>query len=642
MPAIAAPPFSNIPIQQVPAPLTVPSYAGVTVPQVSGLHAELVVSSANSAPMQGGPGGYMEGSGGNPPPMSHLPAGAVIHPYAQDPTTISIPHQVPTHPVNQVSVVVDPRLNPQGGMMAPNDSRRPPTDTRQRPPNDHWVHGTTNDLTTRSGGTGSGNNGNRPLPSSSNRSNTVPSSTETNDSVYHVMTSNPSRYGNQHRRPNPPPPSQPPLTSNMPGPSGMNNNNNHRLTINNVMQSSPGSLASISTGLNVHVESSDEDDSDVDSSPFHWSIGSNSSSNSPQHHIQYIDPPSDFVFSESGSPNSNTTRGSRDDISDRSPTSQQRAMGSALQTLADAAALLSSSPQSNSSDDGSDVVIVSSSRRNPQPPPAPASSSTRHQSSVIAQPSSQHSRNPPTQHDPPPPTVGYSSTAPVHPTIYQQNPTNGVLTIAPPPPPQQTHQPNIYHHASQLAAATGYHPAAAAAHAHLEELPVFLPVIHSSVDQLEAEAVVNPIVPPTDGTAAAVLYAPHDNNVVVTSRPLPMVDVPPLIRIAAQNQRPVVMPGEQWPAQQIPPGPPPPPVPPPANFIRPQPLVAAATAPVPPNGGGFWEDVMVRARPIMVDLMLSTHLSTLLCTYACHVLYLISIITLSFSPIIAILGHEVT
>ena len=44
MPAIAAPPFSINPFQPVPA-VTVPSYAGVTVPQVTGLNGEVIMSS---------------------------------------------------------------------------------------------------------------------------------------------------------------------------------------------------------------------------------------------------------------------------------------------------------------------------------------------------------------------------------------------------------------------------------------------------------------------------------------------------------------------------------------------------------------------------------------------------------------------
>ena len=125
MPAIAAPPFSINPFQPVPA-VTVPSYAGVTVPQVTGLNGEVIMSSTTYPPSH---------------PLSDVPSSAAQMPAAVIP---HFPHQEdgsvslavnaipagaanvaaianavaaaaagrPAHPVNQVSVVVDPRMNP--------------------------------------------------------------------------------------------------------------------------------------------------------------------------------------------------------------------------------------------------------------------------------------------------------------------------------------------------------------------------------------------------------------------------------------------------------------------------------------------------------------------------------------------------
>ena len=541
MPAIAAPPFSINPIQPVPAPLTIPSYAGVSVPQVSGLHAELVASSANNSTIQG-PGRFIDST-----PMTHLSAGTVIHPYAhttQDPTL-----SMPPGPAHPVSVVVDARLNPQN-VVHSSESRR---ESRQRQSDHaHWVQQQQRQQQQQQQQQHRSVNNNRMTDARSSSINRLQSSSNvgservTNpESLYHVD----ARYTTQRR-------SDMPMAtySNIPGPSGLQQVDNHSTT------QSPSNMFLSNSGINL--ESSD-DDYDADSeSPFQWSINNPNLFNSPVH-APFIDGTNDFMSSASSSP---SIGGSADE---RSPTSQQRAMGSALQTLADAAALLSSSPQSisNSSDDTEQTNSSTMSPLEDRRTLPNSSSSSLPMTTTSSQRADLHRQQ---QNQP----VTYSSLPPATSVrhSYQQN-HNRVLTIT------QQPQPNVYNniHPSQLAPA-GYHTTA-----HFEELPLFVPVIHPSVDSLEAET-VNPIAG-AEGTA--VIYTPHENGgVVVTSPPIQMAEVPPLIRIAtAPNQRNIIP--EQWPiveqrtAQQIPP--------PPAGFIRPQPVVTTA-----PPGGGFWEEVMVR------------------------------------------------
>lgn len=119
MPAIAAPPFSINPFQQVPASLSIPSYAGVAVPQVTGLNGEVIMSSTTN-PSHQLPDGMNNGA--------RLPATAMIpnmtHPLQAIHEDRGFPMAVnavpppsssanvrPSHPVNQVSVLVDPRIN---------------------------------------------------------------------------------------------------------------------------------------------------------------------------------------------------------------------------------------------------------------------------------------------------------------------------------------------------------------------------------------------------------------------------------------------------------------------------------------------------------------------------------------------------
>ena len=515
MPAIATPPFSINPIQQVPAPLTVPSYAGVAVPHVSGLHAELVVSSADNAATMQGPRGFIADPTAPNVPLSHLTAGAVIHPYAhttQDHTLSMAPG--PAHPVNQVSVVVDPRLNPHVSVSGRQRQQ-------QQPQGDHWLRST---------------NGRMMDTRARHSANNEPTSRQSRESLFHVMTSNARFSEGNHRRQDP----AAMLSSHLsvPGPSGVQQQVSGRPA--HPPSQSPNSLSPGVSGLST-LETSD-DDSDL-GSPFHWSL---TSSTSPQH-IQYIDPPNDYILSESPS-----TRASSDESSESSPTSQQRAMGSALQTLADAAALLSSSPQSDSNS-SEDVHLVANHISNTTGVAPPTTTSTS------------RSELPPSQ----PVATPYSShPPPMHPSMYRGN-HSGVLTMPP--------QTNVYH-PSQLAPAA-YHPGPA----HLEELPVFVPVIHPSVEHLEPSDSVGPLAR-SDGTA--VLYAPHDGSVVMPPQPIPMSDMPSLIRVQGQRN---MMPPDQWPAvveqrtaQQLPP-------PPPAGFIRPRPMVATG-----PHAGGFWEEVMVR------------------------------------------------
>ena len=111
------------------------------------------------------------------------------------------------------------------------------------------------------------------------------------------------------------------------------------------------------------LENSD-DDSDIVDSPLHWSTMPSQLTVPPHHHIHYINHQNEYPSSDSSNSGTPGTVSSGDEGMQSALTSQQRAIGSALQTQADAAVYLTSSPQSDSnSSDDLDLSIISN-----QPP----------------------------------------------------------------------------------------------------------------------------------------------------------------------------------------------------------------------------------------------------------------------------------
>lgn len=523
MPAIAAPPFSINPIQQVPASITIPSYAGVTVPRVSGLHAEVVVSSSSSVQ---GPQSYVEGSGNNPIP--HIPTAAIIHPYpptAQDPLAVL----GPTHSVNQVSVVVDPRLNPSniippGGISRDNHRRevRPSPQEplghsrwRHRGSNmDHWImeHPHENPQVT------------------SSREHSMESTPSPTESLFQTIMSDNQRVQQISEQPGP---------SRLPQP--------HPTTTSPSSLNSPLSLYS---NVGPILENSD-DDSDIVDSPLHWSTMPTQLTVPPHHHIHYINHQNEYPSSDSSNSGTPGTVSSGDEGMQSALTNQQRAIGSALQTLADAAVYLTSSPQSDSnSSDDLDLSIISN--QSPSLHSVSHTNATNTVSMTTTDPRLGSFSRDELLTDRNVPVPSSSSLTPsLRPSTSSQH--SNVIGIQQP-------QPSVYNRYQ------GPIPG-------FEEIPVFVPVIHPSIEQIENEHPIG-VQPTVEGHP--VLYAPREGGVVVTSRPLPIAEVPPLIRVA-QGSRNVMSVSDPWPIVEQRPTP--------SGFIRPQPIVAAPS-------GGFWEEVM--------------------------------------------------
>ena len=227
MPAIAAPSFSINPGRvPVPASIAIPSYAGVAVPRVTGLHAELVVTTASDAPLQQGGTTIMEGGRVNnvqaPPnaPPTGL-AAAVIHSFP--PQTVPPDHPLGVPP-NQVSVVVDPR----GGIVG-TGGEVPTVQTTTEPQSwpHQWQAPPSMARTNWFGETSSQNSSSSSNPSSSSGASQSDTNRPSQSTRHHRQTSSPSSLSS---------PFSLPFFSPMP----------------------PGGL-----------ESSDDDLSDVNS-PLHW------------------------------------------------------------------------------------------------------------------------------------------------------------------------------------------------------------------------------------------------------------------------------------------------------------------------------------------------------------------------------------
>lgn len=517
MPAIAAPPFSINPIQPVPASIAIPSYAGVAVPQVTGLHAELVVSSASNGPSLQGAPNFVEGSG-NAGGIPHIPAATVIH---QFPQPASDPLSVPTHPVNQVSVVVDPRINSSG---IPGEIPEVGVVNRDvLPSRDVWPADIAHWRPHQVGGTSS----NRWL--SDVRESTIrsfgPSSYSTPSPSHSLMQSS-SSNGTRHNSDLPGPSNASPDISRPPGVHHPRQTSSPPSSIN-----SPVSLSFFSPLAPGGLEQSD-DDTDIDS-PLQWAPISN---------------PSQSASSNSGTP---STGSGDDEGTQHSPASQQRAMGSALQTLADAAAFLSSSPQSESSSDDVEETLIVAQQRNPP---------TRQEPSILIDSDSFNSED----------SYSNFTSSPTSAVPSSHYPSSSVSSTS-----SHSNQIASNHHGNILTVpAQGYPTAALPGFHHqpsgLEDLPVFVPVIHPTVEPLEPTQLTGP-------TPSQILYTPQDGGVVVPPQP-PIAEVPPLIHVA-QGSRNIMPVSDPWPAI-VEPGSQ-------ATFMRSRPIMPAPS-------GGFWEEVMVR------------------------------------------------
>ena len=491
MPAIAGPPFSINPaaagaIQHVPASI---AYAGVAVPQVTGLHAELVVSSTGS------------GQSRNPeivPPTNAGMIPAVIHSFPQSETLAA----VPSHPV---SVVVDPRGGDMGGVTHDHI-----VDHNSWPVVDSWG----------------------PPGRISNRMNRAEN--------WLTYDSTPSSLGST------PSPTHQLISSISTTSHGRHDGNENRGTMaatSSRLMGSPSSVTSppslpyfFPSNTGATTESSDDEVSDYISSPLNWSTTTNGNTS---------------VNSSSlgDSPNTGTpSAGSGDEGIQNSPASQQRAMGSALQTLADAAAFLStSSPQSEGSSSAEDDMIA-------------PSNDGYHQrqihegaANIIVITDSDSFIN------------GTSSSSMLTPSNHQSNQLPGnrhgnIVNI-----PAQGYAPTVlsnYHHHHQPSG--------------LEDLPVFVPVIHPTVESHDQQA-----PPPPQAQAppvpSQILYTPQDGGMVLPPQQQ-VAEIPPLIHVA-QGSRNIIPVSDPWPAAIVEP------VPGPAAYIHSRPIVPAA--------GGFWEEVMV-------------------------------------------------
>ena len=469
MPAIAAPSFSINPGGvPVPASIAIPSYAGVAVPRVTGLHAELVVTTASDvAPGLQQGGTVMEEGRVNPgqAPPTAPPTGlaaAVIHSFP--------PQTLPEHhlgvPPNQVSVVVDPR----GGIMGTGGDV--PTAQGVGEPH-NWWSGRSNWLGESSSLNSSSSSS---LPSGSSGSNVHSDITRPSQSA---------RMTHHHHH------------------------HHHRQTSSPSSLSSPLSLPFFSPLPPGGLESSDDDLSDVNS-PLHWPHAQPSSIGTPR-------------------------TGSSDEQSPSSGNSDT----SALQTLADAAALLRSSPGNSSVSTDEDVISY-------------WDSDSSSQNSSLAE-------------------------EPEHDGVYQLPPSLPPPPLAHPHPPPPNH---VQQHGNVLAVPAdgrGYVPPPTYRHqSSLEEVSLFVPVIHPPVEE--------------QGGATQVLYPAQEGGVILPPQQ-PLAEVPSLIHMAAaQGSHNIVPVPDPWPAAA-------------AAIVEPQPAAAyiprpvlSSNAPPPLNGGGFWEEVMVRER----------------------------------------------
>lgn len=470
MPAIAAPPFSINPIQPVPASIAIPSYAGVSMPQVTGMNSDVVVSSAANPPSLALSNPEVASN-----PLPQLPAAMLPHFTQEEVAAVPVAHAIPmatgpSHAVNQVSVVVDPRINPSGlipsqipvpdvqqeaaaaAAMLRNDIPGPsglalfepalhhiPMDGRRRLPHEVLdVH----------------------IPPTWMRDNQLEglSSSHTQSLLHSIPTVSANRRqvsalsGHSSS-------TVPTLNWDTPGPSSSSTHPPRPPSVSPPSSVSSGaSLFSPASGLSDHSD----DDSDA-YFPTLWTIRSPHSQSIP----------------------------SSDESSESSPAGQPSGMGSALQTLADAAAFLSDSPTSSVSDEanGGQERSVTPPPNNPPRPVMPAR--------------------------PRPPVLGPSTDSFQYPVVGGARAVVGGAHAA-----AISTTPVDRHYAVSFANTMS----------NLEDLPVFVPVIHPTNEPRETEPHAQIPVPiPVPPQAHRILYAHHDTTAAINVN---AAEVPPLIHIA--------------------------------------------------------------------------------------------------------------
>jgi hypothetical protein len=140
--------------------------------------------------------------------------------------------------------------------------------------------------------------------------------------------------------------------------------------------------------------------------------------------------------------------------------------------------------------------------------------------------------------------------------------------------PSSAQLPNDHHGNLMGVPAQGYAPALVPNyhhhhHHHHEDLPVFVPVIHPTVDPHEPNQLPAPV-------PSQILYAPQEGGVVLPPQQ-PIAEIPPLIHVAQGSGN---IPGapDPWPTLVEPV--------PAAAYIHSSSLLPAASI------GGFWEEVM--------------------------------------------------
>ena len=504
MPAIAAPPFSINPFHQVPAAasLTIPSYAGVTVPQVTGLNGEVIMSSTTYPSHQ---------LSDVPSTAAQLPAAVIPHfPHPHDDGAVSLATVGaanaaaiagvaaaasggrPSHPVNQVSVVVDPRMNPsavlQPAEVAPNTGllqalQGEMSNTHMNPAGLQIPSVPSRPLDLAQEGWMLA--GAQPARQRSQdiMGNATPSP------VQSLLQSIPTASINTSR-PSDLPPAQ---NWDLPGPSGLHF---HRpLPSHSPSASTPSSDSSGGSLFSPLSSMADLPDSDS----------------------EYSSHATPFMHVDGASPQIDSSSQSTPSVDESSPGSQQGGMSSALQTLADAALLLSESPQTDSPTLSEENSPTMERGRGGGGGGGGGGGEGRGRQGGRQREERGH-----------PIVMGEAD------ELYAR----GAPSISF-PQSAQLPQPNIHH--------TGALPPTLAA---AEDLPVFLPVIHPA-NEASAHAHL-PSVPVSvpSGTAQRIVYPPQERAMNVAIAVIP--EVPPLIHMAQGPHSVAPVSEHYWPSMTAP------------------------------------------------------------------------------------------
>ena len=542
MPAIAAPPFSINPIQPVPASIAIPSYAGVSMPQVTGMNSDVVVSSAANPPSL---------TLSNPEvannPLPPLPAAMLPH-FTQEEVAaaaaVPVAHAIPmapgpSHAVNQVSVVVDPRINPSG--LIPSQMTTPEVQQEAAAMLRSDIPGPSGLALFEPALHHMPMEGGRRLPHEAMDAHVPPNWMRENQletqglassqGQSHVPTASTSRRQV----------TAPAGNGNVPGPSqhwdapGPSSSNNHPPRPPSV--SPPSSVTSGASLFSPSSGLSDNSDDDSDGYfPALWTIRS---------------------------PNSQSTPSS-DESSQSSPSGQPSGMGSALQTLADSAVFPGDSPTSSISDEGNGIQ-----ERPVTPPP------TNPPRPVLA------ARPRPPGLEPPTESFQYPVVGGTHTVVGGAHTVVGrahaAISTTPVVPVDQRH----------------YAVSFANTMSNLEDLPVFVPVIHPSNEPRETEPHGQIPVPiPIPHQTHRILYAHQDAGTAINVN---VAEVPPLIHVAQGShsaERPWAMVagarGREQPRQLT------------HHQHHQQELMRQQQQRSSQNArGGFWEEVMVSVKIVI-------------------------------------------